>query len=210
VKARVLVLSVLAAAGCVSSPKHVVHLSGSTSTETITETPTVTVPRDRVVAPLAPGAKPAAGEVERTCPYIKAGLNAEPTDAPNVADIVGSHVYRVTVLTKLHPAGCRFYFYGPPYQPIADIQAFTYGSHPDAHNALALAARRGSDQETRLNFVPGVDGVLYRTAFVRGDGRQDWAFAFAKGKVLVVVHTQRSDPASLVAFLLGKAVVGRF
>jgi hypothetical protein len=162
------------------------------------------------VPPLSPGARPAKGEVERRCPYIASSPSGTNGGATNVADIVGSHVYRTTVLTRLHPVGCRFYFYAPPYQPIADIEPRILPTARDARNVLILTAQRGSELISKPSFVPGVDGIAYRTSFVRGDGRRDWAFAFAKGRVLVVVHTQRDDPASLIAVLLGKAIVGKF
>jgi hypothetical protein len=113
------------------------------------------------------------------------------------------------VLTGLHPVGCRFYFYAPPYEALADIVPHTYATPGEAHNALIAAGRQGADAIGRPNFVPGVDGILYRTKFFADDGRRDWAFAFAKGRVLVVIHTHRTD-TSLNALLLGKAVVAKF
>jgi hypothetical protein len=193
----------------VSTSKHVIHRSGTTTTETVTSTPTYHLPLERFVHALAPGARPQRGEVERRCPYIRTGLNMDPTSAPNVADIEGSRIYRTTVLHTLHPVGCRFYFYAPPYEAIADIVPRTFPTAEDAHNALAITAARGRQPITKRAFVPGVDGVLYRTKFFADDGGRDWAFAFAKGRVLVIVHTHRTD-SSLNAFLLGKAVVGRF
>jgi hypothetical protein len=197
--------------GCTQSHKTIVR---TTTTSTVTSTPTLPhVAPDRFVRPLAPGTSPRAGEVERRCPYIRTGLNQDANgydeSAPNVADIEGDRIYRTTVLTRLHPVGCRFYFYAPPYEAVADIVPRTYPTAVDAHNALIATARLGRDPISQPGFVRGVDGILYRTRFFSDDGMRDWAFAFAKGRVLVVVHTQRKD-TSLNALLLGKAVVGKF
>ena len=59
------------------------------------------------------------------------------------------------------------------------------------------------------NFVPGVDGISFRTSFFGPDGAQDWAFVFAKGPVLVVVHTEEQT-TSLNALLIAQAIVAKF
>lgn len=163
----------------------------------------------RTVPPLAPGQQPRKGEVDRACPYIRTGLNEGPGGGVNLADIEGDRVYRTTVLTGYKPVGCRFYFYAPPYEAIADIRPRIFDSATSAHNALVLTAQAGTEQVSEPNFVKGVDGIAYRTKFFGADGRKDWAFAFAKGKVLVIVHMQQSD-TSRNAFYLGKAIVGKF
>jgi hypothetical protein len=53
-----------------------------------------------------------------------------------------------------------------------------------------------------------VDAVLFRTRFFGPDGVRDWACAFAAGRLMVVVHTQRAD-TSLNALLLAKAIARR-
>ena len=68
---------------------------------------------------------------------------------------------------------------------------------------------QGTHATGRPGFVPGVDGILFQTAFFAPDRGKDWAFAFAKGRVLVVIHTQQTN-SPLNAELLGKAVVARF
>ena len=70
-------------------------------------------------------------------------------------------------------------------------------------------AQAGTNLAVTKNFVPGVDGIRYQTRFFGPDGEKDWAFAFAKGKVMVVVHTQQND-ASLNGALIGKAIVDKF
>ena len=210
-----LVVSVVCA-GCSSSNQPVDNPVISTTTTTTTRTSTQPAtpyhPKpDRAVAPLPYGAKAPKGEVDKRCPYIKTGLNQDSSYVPgtNVADIEGDRIYRTTVLTRLPPVGCRLYFYAPPYEAVADILPRTFKTALDAHNALVLTARLGTEPISKPSFVAGVDGILYRTTFFAQDGHRDWAFAFAKGKVLVVVHTQRTD-TSLNAFDLGKAIVGKF
>jgi hypothetical protein len=213
-KPIVLGLVLVVAAGCTSSGSPAPAPS-VTGTRTVIETRTPSAPPPFTpapaasVRPLPPGAHPQRGETAKACPYVKAGLDQEPTTGANVADIEGDHVYRTTVLTALHPIGCRFYFYAPPYEAIADIQPRTFATATAAHNAMVLTARAGGQEIAEPAFVPGVDGIRFQTRFFGPDGRKDWAFAFAKGRVLVVVHTQQTN-ASLNAQLLAQAVVDRF
>ncbi len=190
------------------------------STHTIVRTETAPAPSTSFTP--APASSVAAlggrtvapkGERFERCPYIRAGLDSEPTTGPNVAAIEGDRVGRVAVLTQYQPAGCRFYFsysYGNTrHEAVADIQPRTFATALDAHNALVLTARAGTDPISQPNFAPGVDGIAYRTKFFGPDGARDWAFAFAKGKVLVVVHTQQTN-VSRNAVYLGEAIVGKF
>jgi hypothetical protein len=200
-------LAVAALGSCTSSAP----TPGPTLTRTVTSTttpPPTFVPKPaKSVAPLPPGASPAAGETEKPCPYIA----STPADNPavNLADIEGDHVYRTTVLTTLKPVGCRFYFYSGPYQAIADIVPRTFADAITAHNAMVLTARAGTQQIGKKGIAAGVDAILYRTKFFGPDGPRDWACAFSTGTVLVVVHTQRAD-TSLSALLIAQAVVARF
>jgi hypothetical protein len=194
-------------AGCTSSGPSSSSDVTHTATQVITQAPTF-VPRPaRTVEPQPPGSRLPVGEVERRCPYIASTPEENPK--VNVADIEGDHVYRTTVLTKLKPVGCRFYFYAPPFEAIADIVPRTFPTALDAHNAMVLTATKTGTQATgKPAIVKGVDAVLYRTKFFGPDGRRDWACVFAKGRVMVVVHTQRSD-TSLNALLLAKAIAKR-
>ena len=70
-------------------------------------------------------------------------------------------------------------------------------------------ASRGSAQVVERDFVPGVDGVCFRTKFFGPDGGRDWAFVFAKGRTLVVVRTQRTD-TSRNAVYLAQAIAAKF
>ena len=165
-----------------------------TEIQTITRTPTPSAasssyvpPPAATVAPLgqAHAAMP-AGEVEGTCPYIS-------NDA--LADAEGDHVYRTATLTGLTPVGCRFYFYAGPFEAIADILPMTFATATDAYNAMVATGNAGSGTLGIKDLIPGVDGVSYKTAFFGPDVASggDWACAFAKGNVMVVVHTQQTN-----------------
>ena len=123
-----------------------------------------------------------------------------------MADILGSHVYRTTVLTGRHPAGCRFYFYAPPFGAIADIEPTTFDSAVAARNAMIRTGEQGTQVIGRPDLATGVVGVSYRTAFYGPDDGRDWACAYARGTLLVVVRTQRTDTAE-VAVLLAQAII---
>ncbi len=173
---------------------------GATSVETIHHTSTQTIvaptpsastyaPAPAVaVSPLGHSNAPMpAGETEGPCPYIS---NAD------VADAEGDHVYRSSVITTTTPPGCRFYFYSAPYQAVADIVPTTFPDATSARSAMVATAQAGVSGTPPIavpNLVPGVDAVLYKTAFNPADGNNDWACVFAKGPVMVIVHTQQTD-----------------
>jgi hypothetical protein len=161
------------------------------------------------VKPLPPGHRTRKGEKDGKCPYIKSGLNETSGGGVNLADIEGDRVYRTTVLTKYKPVGCRFYFYAPPYEAVAEIRPRTFATATEAFNAMILTARTGHELITERNFVAGVTGICFRTRFFGPDHRRDWAFAFAKGRVMVVIYTQRSD-TSRNAVYLAKAIAKKF
>jgi hypothetical protein len=181
-----------------------------TVVETRTPTPSTTFTPAPVtsVRPLRPGQPAPKGEKNARCPYIRSGLDEDPTRAPNVADIEGNRVYRTTVLTTRTPVGCRFYFEYGDHEAVTDIVPTTFAGAADAHNALVRTAQAGRGVTAYPHFAPGVDGISYQTRFYGPDGDRDWAFAFAKGRVLVVVHTNQ-DNNSLSARLLGRAIVGK-
>ncbi|PZS36287.1 MAG: hypothetical protein DLM58_02105 [Pseudonocardiales bacterium] len=158
------------------------------------------------VAPLAPGQSPAAGEVEKACPYILSSQDEGPT---SMADLEGDRIYRTTVLTGMKPVGCRFYFYSGPYEAVAEITTRTFATSRAAHDAIVLTSRTGTAAQGKRGIVPGVDAVVYRTKFFGPDGALDWACVFAKGKVMVIVRTQRKDQ-SLNAVLIAQAIAPRF
>jgi hypothetical protein len=178
----------------------------ATVTETSQGPPTFTPKPATTVTPLVPGQQPAAGEVEKACPYI---LSSQDQGPDSMADLEGDRVYRTTVLTAMKPVGCRFYFYAPPYEAIAEITTHKFGSAAEAHDGIVLTSRTGTAAQGKTAIVPGVDAVVYRTKFFGPDGASDWACAFAKGKVMVIVRTQRKD-TSLNALLIAQAIAPKF
>lgn len=207
-----LALLALVLAGCTGSRS--AARTAVTQTQTVTHTrsapPVAFTPAPATsVHPLPAGAAPRKGETERACPYIKAGLNQQPTSGPNVADLEGDRVYRTTVLTGRQPVGCRFYFAYADHDAVADILPTSFRTAEAAHNAMVLTARAGRHQIGEPGFVPGVDGIRFQTRFYGPDGGNDWAFVFAKGRVMVVVHTRQTN-TSFNAQALGQAIVGKF
>lgn len=200
-------------AGCTSggtSPD-----SGRTLTQTSTTTRSsdpnsYTPPKATAVPPLALDAKAPKGEKDGRCPYIRAGLDEDPTSQPNVADIEGNRVGRTTLLTTYKPVGCRFYFSYADHHAVAEILPRTFATATAAHNAMVRTAQTGTSVRSYPAFVPGVDGINYRTTFYGPDNGKDWAFVFAKGTVMVVVHTDQDDAAALNALYLARAIVGKF
>ena len=192
-----------ALAGCTSAPTpEIINDTTIDSTVTSTVPPSTsgyTPPPALTVTPLPPGFPPRPGEVEGGCPYIS---------SLQVQNIVGSHVARTTMQTGTVPEGCRFYFYAPPYQAIADIVFSQLDSHTAAYNAAITLARAGTDATGKPSIAPGVDAVLFRTQFFGPDGARDWACAFAVGKALVVVHTDRFD-TSFPALELARVIASK-
>ena len=202
----------LALAACTSSGSPSPSTGGThTIVHTLTPSaPVYTPPRAATVHPLPYGASAPKGQKDGRCPYIKAGLNQTDNTGVNLADLEGDRVYRTTLLTKYRPVGCRFYFYAGPYEAIADIRPYTFANFTDAHNAMVRTATAdGKETITEKDFVPGVDGICFRTKYFGPDGFKDWAFVFAKGKHMVVVYTQRKD-TSRNALYIGKAIAAKF
>jgi hypothetical protein len=178
-------------AACTHSPA----TPSTTTTNTITQTHTTSVPGKAIPAAFAgnlgPGDTLHKGEVEKKCPYIKSTHTEDPVGS--VAVIEGDRVGRTTVLPGMDPAGCRFYFAYGPYQAIADIQTYRYANHTIANNTMVATAKAGLRAQGITNLVPGVPGVVFQTKFNKNDGNRDWACAFAKGSLVVIVHTQQND-----------------
>lgn len=204
---------ILLATGCTSN-KTAPAPGTRTVVNTVTTTrqapnPTAfTPPPASFVKSLKPGDRPPTGEKRTLCPYIRSGLDEDPTSKPNVADIQGNRVGQTTVLTTHEPVGCRFYF-AYDYEAVADIVPTTFATAAQAHNAMVLTAKAGKQAKGYPAFVKGVDGISYRTKFFEPDGDNDWAFVFAKGKVLVVIRTEEKS-SSADARYLARAVVGKF
>lgn len=203
--------------GCTSGEGTPTTTTTSTHTRTVTATRSPSgqqfrPPHPATVHPLPPGTRPHKGEKDRACPYIRAGLDVDDGSGVNLADLEGDRVYRTTVLTKYYPVGCRFYFYAPPYEAIAEIRPYRFGTAVAALNAMILMARTGRELITERNFarVPqGLTGICFRTKFFGADGARDWAFVFAKGRTMVIVYTQRTD-TSRNALYIARAIAGKF
>jgi hypothetical protein len=198
-------------AGCSSSgtPSPTTATQTVVSTRTASRAPAFKPEPVATVHPLPPGTKPRRGEKEKLCRYVRTGLNQQSDGGVNMADLEGDRIYRTTVLTKYRPAGCRFYFYAPPYEAVADIRPFVFASAQEARDAMILTARTGRNLITEKDFVKGLVGISFQTRYFGPDHRRDWAFAFAKGTAMVVVYTQRSD-TSRNALYIAKAIAGKF
>ena len=157
------------------------------------------------------GATKPKGEKEARCPYIRTGLNQDQdyNGGVNLANLEGDRVSRTTLLTKLKPVGCRFYFGYSPYEAIADIRPYTFATATQAYNAMVLTARTGHEPIVEKNFVKGLTGICFRTKYYKQDGDRDWAFVFAKGKRMVVVYTQQND-VSRNALYIAQAIASKF
>ena len=207
-------VGLLALAACTSSHPVVTTTDRITNDHTVTGTrspkpPNYQPPAPKFVHPLPPGAKPPAGEKDGSCPYIRPGLDIGSDTGVNLADVEGDRVYRQTVLTKLHPVGCRFYFYAPPYPAEAAIEPHTFATPTAAYDAMILTARTGRNLIPEKNFVRGVTGICFQTKFFADDGDRDWAFVFAKGKTMVVVYAFQTN-TSRNALYIAKAIAKKF
>lgn len=161
------------------------------------------------VPPRPPGSALPAGEIEGSCPYIKAGLNIEPeSTGQDFADLEGNRVQRVTRLTTLKPVGCRFYFQND-YHPTGDILPSTYPTHLAAYNAMVATARAGTSARGVPAFVPGVDGISFQTKLNSPDHGRDWAFAFVKGNTMVVIRTDQINSQANAQYI-AQAIVAKF
>jgi hypothetical protein len=205
-------LTTVLVAGCTSSTSApaptITHVETTVVTRPPTPVPTYK-PAPVSSVPVRPGSATPKGEIAKRCPYIRTGLDQDPpTNLPNLADLEGDRVGLTTVLPKYRPVGCRFYFaYGS--QAIADILPTTFASHTEAYNAMIATAKQGRTETGHADFVAGVDGISYQTRFFGPDGDTDWAFVFAKGDVMVVVHTQQTNSPNN-ALYIAQAIVGKF
>jgi hypothetical protein len=188
--------------------------SGSPATEDSTRTivttitthrpkpsgPTFTPAPATTVAGLPPGASPAAGQQESTCPYLTTA---------DAATTEGNRIYRSTIITSRQPVGCRFYFWCCDFHATMDILPQTFSTPTDAYNAMVRTGEAGSNVTGIASLVPGVAAVLYQTRFYGPDGNTDWACTFAKGRIMVTVHTNQND-VSFNARQLAQLIAPKF
>jgi hypothetical protein len=208
VKRWLAVLPVLAlVAGCTSASPGV---RDTTVVQTVTSTVHAPTPRSApppftptpatTVVGLPPGAAPARGEREATCPYIS---------TQDAAETEGNRIYRTTIITSAHPVGCRFYFWCCDFHATMDIVPRAFASPLEAYNAMVRTGEAGAKAIGVRALVPGVSAVLYQTKFYGPDGATDWACTFAKGRTMVTVHTNQND-VSFNAKQLAALIAPRF
>jgi hypothetical protein len=207
VKRWLAVLPVLAlVAGCTSASPGV---RDTTVVHTVTSTVHAPTPRSAppftptpatTVVGLPPGAAPARGEREATCPYIS---------TQDAAETEGNRIYRTTIITSAHPVGCRFYFWCCDFHATTDIVPRAFASPLEAYNAMVRTGEAGAKAIGVRALVPGVSAVLYQTKFYGPDGATDWACTFAKGRTMVTVHTNQND-VSFNAKQLAALIAPRF
>lgn len=151
--------------------------SVANTTTVPTSAPPTSAPPSTSTAPAAPQ------EVEGVCPYLSAA---------DASDIEGNKVGRVTVVST-DPPGCNFYFaYGDGHM-VLKISTQRFTDPIDANNAMVRAAQAGSNADPVAGI--GDAAVLYQVGFYDLDAAQDWACAFIKGGLLVIVNTDQKSPS---------------
>jgi hypothetical protein len=179
----------------------------ATSVRTTTQTKTRTAsPSAGPTAPLGTG--PTITARAAACPLL---------DEQVAADRVGMRLARITVQRSGgRVVGCRFYalqnsplsqseHLPGPHQPAIEIRSNRYASTTAAHNAVVLAARRG----TNVQPAKVADfGACYQLAFFADDHGADWACAFQTGARVVEVKTVVVSPA-LNVISVARDIAGR-
>jgi hypothetical protein len=125
----------------------------------------------------------AASETDGTCPYIS-------TQA--AADMEGNRIGRTTIVSTT-PVGCNFYFAYNLAQMVLQISTQTFTDPIDANNAMVGLAEAGGNATSVSGIADGA--ALFQTTFAPTDGDQDWACAFVKGTLLVLVKTNQISPS---------------
>jgi hypothetical protein len=188
-------LAVLTAAGvtaCTPSAKQVVITKTSTATSTIDMRPVDTGPVKATTA--------------TRCPVI---------DRQFAADTVGMRLAKITVLRSTGKlVGCRIYALQnsplavseklpPANQPAVEITFTRYRSAAAAHNAIVVAANKGTNPQQAA--FGKTTGVCFQLDFYKKDHGRDWSCAYSSGDTLVQVKTVVVSPA-LNAILLTRRV----
>ncbi len=125
---------------------------------------------------------PAPQEVEGDCPYLT---------RQEASNLEGNMVGRVTIVTT-DPVGCNFYFaYGDGHM-VLQISTQRFADPIDAYNAMVRLAQANTNADP---FELADGAVLFQTGFYDVDAAQDWAAAFVKGGLLVVVNTDQKSPS---------------
>lgn len=159
----------------------------ASASETVTVPPTAS-PTEPATSTPPPGPQ----EVEGDCPYLS---------KQEATNLEGNMVGRVTVVTT-DPPGCNFYFaYGDGHMTLK-ISTQRFADPIDAYNAMVLASQAGTNADP---FELGDGAVLYQVGFYDLDAAEDWAAAFVKGGLLVIINTDQKFP-SFNARLVAEAV----
>ena len=118
------------------------------------------------------------------CPYL---------DVPTAQDEEGNRIGAIVVLRAGgRTVGCRFSYYYDGH-PVLEITSARFRSATLAYNAMVRLGQSGTHQIPVHDLIPGVDGVLYQTAFNPPDERLDWACSFATGDTVVTVKTDQKN-----------------
>jgi hypothetical protein len=148
--------------------------------ECVADSAAAAPPPSTTPPPSTPGAP---SEVEGDCPYLS---------RDDASDFEGNKVGRTTVVTTT-PPGCNFYFaYGDGHMTL-QISTQTFPDPIDAYNAMVTTANAAASADPVAGIADGA--VLYQVGFYDLDADQDWACAFVKGTVLVVVNTSQKSPS---------------
>jgi hypothetical protein len=134
------------------------------------------------------------------CPYL---------DVPTAQDEEGNRIGATVVLRAGgRTVGCRFSYYYDGH-PVLEITSARFRSATLAYNAMVRLGQSGTHQIPVHDLIPGVDGVLYQTAFNPPDERLDWACSFATGDTVVTVKTDQKN-VSFNARNIAKTIAPKF
>ncbi len=127
---------------------------------------------------------------------------------------------RITALTSGGATvGCRFYalqgsplsrseHLPGPHQPALEILVSRYPSDLAAHNAFVRLDQAEGTNPQQASIVGQAPGLCFQTSFDAADKGKDWACAFSKGKLMVVLRTVVTKSA-LNVILVSRAVAAR-
>ena len=177
-----LALITVLAAACTKSVKEIVTTSTTIVTTTADQRPI--------------SAGPTTAATAQHCPLL---------DRQTAANRIGMRLERITVLRSGGAVvGCRIYalqgsplsaseHLPPANQPVIEIRLVHYRNTIASNNAIVRAADAGANpQQAPIN---GTTAVCFQTAFYRKDRGRDWACAWAKGTLFVIVRTVVVKPA---------------
>lgn len=204
----------LVGSACTSNASKPSRTSADSVTGSVTATAAVTA--TGVISGTGPASTPpgrSASRSARSSPTpthsaTPARVREKPGPCPYLsnqreADLEGTRVGRSTVLTST-PVGCRFYDAYDETQPTMELTIHRYATATAAFNRVA---RTGGSSAFGTPGI-GAGAVLYRMSFDPADGDRDWACAFAKGTLVVVIKTGQAK-SSADARNVARAVVDR-